>query len=193
MEKKNIKVSLITYIIPEEKTQEYLANWKSLDCDTQTRQEEGNFRYDLAVPVDRENRLYLTEYWRDNDAVEVHKDMQYYKDLCAMRDGMGVTKGEKDYKGKLVVIVTYKMDPSVREKFISLWKEHEIAQKTRAEKGCSRYDLAVPIDKDDQLFLFEYWDGADSQAAHRETEHFKALSDIKNQLGVESEIETFDL
>lgn len=193
MEKKNIKVSLITYIIPEGKQDEYLANWKSLGCDTNTRLEEGNIRYDLAVPIDRENRLYLTEYWKDENAVEVHKDMQYYKDLCTMRDGMGVTKGEKDYKGKLVVIVTYKMDPSVRETFISQWTEQSIADKTRAEEGCSRYDLAVPIDKDDQLFLFEYWDSTDAQAKHRDTEHFKALTNIKNQLGVESTIETFNL
>ena len=193
MENKNIKVSLITYIIPEGKFSEYLSNWKSLKCDVKTRAEEGNLRYDLAVPVDRDDRMYLTEYWVNDGAVELHKNMQYYKDLCAMRDSMGVTKGEKEYKGKIVVIVTYKIAPSVRDEFIRLWKKHEIARKTRAESGCSRYDLAIPIDNDSQLFLFEYWDSAQSQAAHRNTEHFKALSDIKNQLAVESEIDTFNL
>ena len=47
---------------------------------------------------------------------------------------------------------------------------------SRAEPGCSRYDLTRDAEHPDRFVFIEVWSGADALDAHMETEHFKRFA-----------------
>ena len=85
--------------------------------------------------------------------------------------------------------VTYTLpDAAAREGYIRDVLELGVIDKSRAEKGCIRYDYFYPVGSDTQLFLLEQWESREHQAAHCQTDHFKALGKIKEKYGAETEI-----
>lgn len=98
---------------------------------------------------------------------------------------------ENNTSGKIVVIVTYTLEPRRRNEFLDRWAEFDISGRSRSEEGCLRYDLSVPADREDALYLIEYWDNVTSQTLHRDTEHFRYLTALKNEFEVTTQADTF--
>ena len=73
------------------------------------------------------------------------------------------------------------------------WEEFGISEKSRSEEGCSRYDLSVPVDREDKLYLIEYWDNEQAQALHRDTEHYRYLTDLKEEFSVKTLADIFNM
>ena len=187
------KVSLVTYIMPPDVRREFIERWAEEGFDRLSRAEAGCLRYDLSVPVDKDDELFLTEYWRDNAALDLHKQTEHYKRLIALRGEMGIEKGPKTMFGKIVVVVTYTFPRGGRQKFLDRWESFGISDKSRSEYGCSRYDLSIPIGRDDALYLIEYWDDVTAQEMHRGTEHYKYLTALKEEFSVETQADIYNM
>lgn len=80
--------------------------------------------------------------------------------------------------------------------------------KTRAEKGCLRYEYFFPaftlfdtavleqkdgIKRDYELLLWEQWETREDQAAHTQMPHFKVFGELKAKYGVETTFEVQDV
>lgn len=89
--------------------------------------------------------------------------------------------------------VTYTMpSKEARDGYYREVKEQGIADKSRAEDGCYRYDYFYPAESETTLFLWEQWESRDHQKAHCQTEHFAKLGGLKEKYGVTAEIEIAD-
>lgn len=67
-----------------------------------------------------------------------------------------------------------------------------LAAETREESGCLDYGYYQSSDDPTVFSSFETWDGAESEAAHWETEHLKdALSRLPELMDSEAEITKF--
>ncbi|MBO5503386.1 MAG: antibiotic biosynthesis monooxygenase [Lachnospiraceae bacterium] len=47
--------------------------------------EEGNVRYEYSYSAKGDDRLLLTEYWRDEEALAIHRDMPHFKRLGELK------------------------------------------------------------------------------------------------------------
>ncbi|MDO4545938.1 MAG: antibiotic biosynthesis monooxygenase, partial [Bacillota bacterium] len=63
-----------------------------------------------------------------------------------------------------------------------------IADKSRAEDGCIRYEYFYPADSENQIFLWEQWESREAQKVHTRQPHFAELSQLKEKYGIETEI-----
>ena len=187
------KVSLVTYIMPPDLRRDFIGRWEEYGFGRLSRAEEGCVRYDLSVPTDKDDELFLTEYWRSEEALDVHKQTGHYKRLIALREELGIEKGPKAMAGKIVAVVTYTLPPEKRREFLVRWAEFGISDRSRAEDGCSRYDLSVPVDREDRLYLIEYWDDERAQTLHRDTEHYRYLTALKEEFSVETLADIFNM
>lgn len=78
--------------------------------------------------------------------------------------------------------VTYKFEnKEQRDGFIKAIKEARIAEITRDEEGCVRYDYFYPLDSDREIFLWEQWDSKEAQQAHTGQPHFATIGKIKEK------------
>lgn len=89
--------------------------------------------------------------------------------------------------------VTYTLpDQAARDGYMKDVLEQGIIDKSRAEDGCIRYEYFYPVGSDNTLFLWEQWESREHQAIHCQTEHFKALGEIKVKYGAETAIDIQD-
>ena len=85
--------------------------------------------------------------------------------------------------------VTYTApDQASRDGFLAAVKENGIDVSSRAEDGCIRYDYYLPIDTDNQIFLWEQWETRDAQKVHCTLPHFQVLKEVKARFGLTAEI-----
>lgn len=52
--------------------------------DESSRSEEGNIRYEYSYGIN-EDELILTEIWKDEDAVEIHKNSEHFARLGELK------------------------------------------------------------------------------------------------------------
>jgi len=57
----------------------------------------------------------------------------------------------------IVLNVTYKCKPGMREAFLDAIKAEGLDAASRSEEGNSKYDFYFAADNPDELFLVEYW------------------------------------
>ncbi len=81
----------------------------------------------------------------------------------------------------LIFHVTYEVKEGMREAFLDKLEELQVGEKSRLEPGNFDYTYYLPAgDKDrDVVFLKELWSDKEAQLAHTQTDHFKALSQVK--------------
>ena len=79
----------VTYTMPKEHRESFLADIVAQDIPARTRKERGNHAYDFSVPLERDNQVYLREIW-DDDALEEHKKSANIKLLGAMKEKYGI-------------------------------------------------------------------------------------------------------
>ena len=71
----------------------------------------------------------------------------------------------------LALIVTVKVKPAERERFLSVIEDDAICS-VRDEPGCVRFEVLQDRDDQDTYYFFEVYQDEAALAAHRETPHF---------------------
>ena len=56
---------------------------------------------------------------------------------------------------RLMIVVEFEVKPEHRNQFIDLMKGH--AQRSRAEDGCQQFDVLLPQEDQNRVFLVEAW------------------------------------
>ena len=93
----------------------------------------------------------------------------------------------------IVLNVTYKCKPGMREKFLEKIRAEGIDAACRAEEGNIKYDYYTPTDGGDDLLLVEKWADADALAAHGRQAHFARLGEMKAEFVKDTLIEKFEV
>lgn len=92
----------------------------------------------------------------------------------------------------IVLNVTYRCKPDMRDAFLERIMAEGIDEACRAEKGNLKYDYYYPVDGGDELLLVEKWQDAAALKAHSETPHFARLGAIKPEYVIDTVVERFE-
>ena len=93
----------------------------------------------------------------------------------------------------IVMHVTYKCKPDMRDEFLEMIFTEGIDAASRAEEGNIKYDYYTPVDSSDELLLVEKWSDADVLALHHAQPHFVRLGELKKEFVVETVIEKYEI
>ena len=91
----------------------------------------------------------------------------------------------------IVLNVTYKCKPQMRDEFLEMIISEGIDVECRAEEGNLKYDYFIPTDDSDDLLLVEKWRDAEALAIHSKQPHFAKLGEIKKDYVNDTIIEKF--
>lgn len=91
----------------------------------------------------------------------------------------------------IVLNVTYKCKPGMREAFLGAIKAEGLDAACRAEAGNRKYDYYMAADNADEMVLLEKWIDADALALHSKEPHFLRIGELKNEFVEETVIEKF--
>ena len=92
----------------------------------------------------------------------------------------------------IVLNVTYKCKPGMREEFLEAILREGLDEASRSEEGNLKYDYYLPFDDNGDLLLLEKWRDADALSAHGKTAHLKRLGELKTVYVTETVIEKFE-
>ena len=93
----------------------------------------------------------------------------------------------------IVLHVTYRCRPAMREAFLERIRAEGIDAACRAEDGNLKYDYYFPSDNADELFLVEKWQDADALARHADLPHMVKLRSGTAEYVTDTVIEKFVL
>ncbi|MBQ6076631.1 MAG: antibiotic biosynthesis monooxygenase [Clostridia bacterium] len=91
----------------------------------------------------------------------------------------------------IVLNVTYKCKPELREAFLERIRKEGIDAASRAEAGNLKYDYYIPFAASDDLLLIEKWADEDALKAHAETPHYARLKELKPAYVTDTLVERF--
>lgn len=91
----------------------------------------------------------------------------------------------------IVLNVTYKCKPEMREEFLEMIMTEGIDAASRAEAGNIKYDYYLPVDDENELLLVEKWRDAEALAEHSKLAHFARLGELKPEYVNETIIEKY--
>lgn len=91
----------------------------------------------------------------------------------------------------IVLNVTYKCEPGMREKFLAAIKAEGIDDACRAEDGNIKYDYYMPVNDNGELLLVEKWRDAEALAAHGRQPHYARLGELKPEYVADTIVERF--
>ena len=92
----------------------------------------------------------------------------------------------------IVLNVTYKCKPDMREEFLEAIMTEGIDIASRNEAGNIKYDYYFPADGSSDLLLVEKWKDAEALAEHGRQAHFARLKEIKAEYVLDTVIEKFE-
>ena len=92
----------------------------------------------------------------------------------------------------IVLNVTYRCKPGLRDEFLKRIIKEGIDAACRAEKGCIRYDYYLPASGNDELLLVEKWHDAGALAEHGTQPHLEKLTALKTEYVTETIIDRFE-
>ena len=92
----------------------------------------------------------------------------------------------------IVLNVTYKCRPGMREAFLEAILRDGIDEASRKEAGNLKYDYYIPFDGGDELLLVEKWRDEAAIKAHGQTPHLQRLRELKAEYVTETVIERFE-
>ncbi len=93
--------------------------------------------------------------------------------------------------GTVVLNVTYRCRPDMREAFLKRIAAEGIDAASRQEEGNLMYDYFIPAGGGEELLLVEKWRDEAALAAHASTPHFKRLGEIKSEYVLETTVERY--
>ncbi len=93
----------------------------------------------------------------------------------------------------IVLNVTYKCKPDMREEFLEMIMTEGIDAASRAEAGNLKYDYYIPTDGSDDLLLVEKWKNSDALAEHGRQSHYARLKELKSEFVNDTVIEKYEL
>jgi quinol monooxygenase YgiN len=76
----------VTYVVKPGKREEFYKKVKEAGIPKLSREELGNMRYEYFIPTEQENELILLEIWRNQDAVDTHREMDHFKKLQELKE-----------------------------------------------------------------------------------------------------------
>ena len=91
----------------------------------------------------------------------------------------------------IVLNVTYKTKPGMREEFLEAIQAEGIDEASRAEAGNLKYDYYLPFDGGDELLLIEKWRDESALKAHAGQPHYARLKELKPLYVTETVVERF--
>lgn len=91
----------------------------------------------------------------------------------------------------IVLNVTYKCKPGMREAFLDAIKAEGLDAASRAEEGNCKYDYYFAADCPDELFLLEHWRDAEAVAIHNGMPHFKRFGELKKKFVEETDLKKY--
>ena len=92
----------------------------------------------------------------------------------------------------IVLNVTYKTKPGMREEFLEAILREGIDEASRAEAGNLKYDYYLPAAGGDELLLVEKWKGTGAIMEHMGQAHYLRLKALKETYVDETVIERFE-
>ena len=92
----------------------------------------------------------------------------------------------------IVLNVTYKCKPELREEFLETILREGIDEASRAEAGNLKYEYYIPFDGGDDLLLVEKWRDETALKAHAETPHYAKLKELKPAYVTETVVERYE-
>lgn len=91
-----------------------------------------------------------------------------------------------------VVTVDFRLKPGTMDRFRKLLDRNAI-DSCRLEPGCRRFDVMLPEDAPDRVFLYEIYDHRQAFGAHLQTEHFKLFNDASAELLISKDVKFLSL
>ena len=91
----------------------------------------------------------------------------------------------------IILNVTYKCKPDLREEFLEMIMAEGIDQACRSEAGNIKYDYYIPVEDNGDLFLLEKWRNTDALTEHGKQPHMARLKEIKAEYVIDTIIEKF--
>ena len=91
----------------------------------------------------------------------------------------------------IVLIVTYKCKPGMREKCLEAIKAEGLDAGARAEAGNIKYDYYMSAEDENEMLLVEMWRDEEAIAFHNEQDHFKRLVELKDDFVEKTTIEKY--
>jgi autoinducer 2-degrading protein len=169
-----------------------------------SRTEAGCLSFNLLQHDDNPKKFTFYEVWKDQDAINFHKEQDHYKAWADMR---GPLQDNGRYEGGVIsqtVVKTRAVDfdaaPSVAmsgEAPIALMVTVEVepervaafrsalavdAVGSRTEAGCLSFNLLQHDDNPNKFTFYEVWKDQDAIKFHKEQDHYKAWADMRGPL-----------
>ena len=92
----------------------------------------------------------------------------------------------------IVLNVTYKCRPGMREEFLEILTTEGLDAACRAEAGNIKYEYYIPADiGSDDLLLVEKWQDAEALAEHGRQPHFARIGEVKTEFVTDTVIEKY--
>ena len=92
----------------------------------------------------------------------------------------------------IVLNVTYKCKPEMRDEFLEAIMTEGIDAASRAEAGNIKYDYYYPAEGGDELLLVEKWRDSEALKEHSGQAHFARLGELKPEYVLETVIEKYE-
>lgn len=80
-----------------------------------------------------------------------------------------------------VILVEFRLEPGMQGRFLEVVTPNAQAS-VRDEPGCRRFDILLPQQEDDCIWLYEIYDDEDAFAAHLATPHFAKFKDASEPI-----------
>lgn len=93
----------------------------------------------------------------------------------------------------IVLNVTYRCKPGMRDAFLQRIRAEGLDGASRAEAGNLKYDYYLPAEDGPELLLVEKWRNAEALADHGRQPHFARLGELKPQYVDDTVIERFEV
>ena len=92
----------------------------------------------------------------------------------------------------IVLNVTYKCKPEMRDEFLEMIITEGIDAASRADAGNMKYDYYLPVDGSNELLLVEKWSDAEALDEHGKQPHLARLGELKTKYVTDTIIEKFE-
>ena len=94
---------------------------------------------------------------------------------------------------KKLVEVHYHIKEGRRADFYAEIKKRGLADASRAEAGCEKYDYFFSPEDENELLLIEIWSSAEAVNQHMGSAHYKELIALKQEYVLETEITRYEI